>query len=67
MTEQQILQLWLQGYNKYKVAKIYQTTYNNTIKIIRLDIRNRNSGKILTSYEALAIVERIIYKYVKEQ
>ncbi len=62
MTEEQILQLWLKGYDKYKVAKIYQITYNNTIKIIRLDLRNRNSGKLLTNYEALAVVERIIYK-----
>lgn len=67
MTEEQILQLWLKGYDKYKVAKIYQITYNNTIKIIRLDLRNRNSGKLLTNYEALAVVERIIYKYIKEQ
>lgn len=67
MTEEQILQLWLKGYDKYKVAKIYQITYNNTIKIIRLDLRNRNNGKLLTNYEALAVVERIIYKYIKEQ
>lgn len=62
MTEEQILQLWKKGYSKHKVAQIYKRIYNEQIKIIRLDVRNRHSGKMISTYEALNRVEKIILK-----
>lgn len=62
MTEEQILQMWRSGYSKYKVAEIYKRIYNEQIKIIRLDIRNRHAGKMISTYEALNKVERVILK-----
>ena len=67
MTEEQILQMWLQGYSKYKVAEIYKRIYNEQIKIIRLDVRNRHAGKMINTYEALNKVERVILKEVKNK
>lgn len=46
MTEQEVLKLWKQGYSKYKVAQIYQTRYNEQIKIIRLNVKHRHSRTI---------------------
>lgn len=62
MTEEQIIRLWRSGLNKYKVAEIYKRTYNQQIKIMRLEPHNRNRGRLISSYEALARVERIILK-----
>ena len=62
MTEEQILQMWRSGYSKYKVAEIYKRIYNEQIKIIRLDVRNSHSGKMISTYEALNRVERVILK-----
>lgn len=64
MTEEQILQMWRSGYSKYKVAEIYKRIYNEQIKIIRLEVRNRHSGKMISTYEALNKVERIILKNI---
>ena len=35
------------------------------IRIIRAEVKNRHSGRFITQYEALAYVEKIIYKYLK--
>lgn len=64
MNEQEILQLWRSGLSKNKVAEIYKRRYNEMIKIIRLDIRNRHKGRFISNYEALGVVERVIYKEV---
>lgn len=66
MNEQEVLDLWRSGLSKNKVAEIYKRRYNETIKIIRLEMHNRHSGRFISNYEALSIVERVIYKYIKE-
>lgn len=67
MTDEEILQEWKRGYSKYKVAEIYRRRYNQQLKIIRLEVRNRHAGKFITYYEALARVEKIIFKEVKNK
>lgn len=52
MNEEQILQLWKKGYSKHKVAQIYRQSYNGQIKLARLEVRNRYSGRLISSYEA---------------
>lgn len=64
MNKQEILNLWRSGLSKNKVAEIYKRRYNQQIKLIRLDMHNRHSGRFISSNEALAVVERIIYKEV---
>lgn len=66
MNEEEILKKWKQGLNKNQVAKIYMREYNQRIKVIRLDIKHRHE-KFMTYYEALARVERIILKEVKNE
>lgn len=66
MNEVRILNLWKQGLSKNKIAEIYKREYNNEIKLIRMTVRNRHEGKYINSYEALSRIERIIYKYLKE-
>lgn len=60
MTDEEILELWRSGYSKTTVAKMYKQSYNRQIDIIRLDVRNRHEGKKISSYEALARVEKLI-------
>lgn len=67
MREDEILNLWRAGLSKNKVAEIYKRRYNETIKTIRLEMHNRHKGKFLSSYEALSVVERVIYKYLKRK
>ena len=67
MTEQEVIKLWRSGLSKNKLAEIYKREYNNRIKIIRLDVRNRHAGRFITNYEALGYVERVIYEYIKER
>lgn len=66
MNEEEILKKWKQGLNKNQVAKIYMREYNQRIKIVRLDIKHRRE-KFMTYYEALARVERIILKEIKNR
>lgn len=61
MTEQDIIILWRRGINKEKLAELYKRSYNNHIKLMRSNIRDRNTGKFITNYEALKVVERVIY------
>ena len=62
--EKEILQLWKSGLSKYKVAEIYRRNYNMNLKIVRAEMHNRHVGKLMTNYEALSIVEKVIYRYV---
>ncbi len=64
MSENEVLQLWKSGLSKHKVAEIYKRRYNQQIKLIRAEVVNRHAGRFISSYEALAVVERIIYKEV---
>lgn len=67
MREDEIIQLWRSGLSKNKVAEIYRRQYNEAIKIIRLEMHNRHKGRFISNYEALAVVERVIYKYLKRK
>lgn len=66
MTDKEIIQKWKQGLSKNNLAKIYKREYNMQIRNIRASVRHRHSGKFLTNYEALAHVEAVIYRYLKE-
>lgn len=66
MTEEQIISLWRSGLSKYKVAEIYKRTCNQQIRIMRLEPHNRNRGRLISSYEALAMIEKIILKHMME-
>ena len=67
MTDKEILEKWNQGLSKDKLALIYKRQYNQQIRIIRSEVRNRHSGRFITSYEALAYIEKVIYRYLKER
>lgn len=67
MQNEEIIEKWLSGLTKGQIAKQYKREYNQQIKVIRSELRNRHSGKYITSYEALAYIERIIYKYLKKK
>ncbi len=66
MTDEQIIKLWRSGLTKYKVAEIYKRLYNQNIKLVRLEPHNRHRGTLISSYEALARVEKIILKEVNK-
>ncbi len=67
MTEQEIIEKWTRGLSKEQLAKIYKRQYNMQVRIIRSSIRHRHDGRFITSYEALAYIEKVIYKYLKEE
>lgn len=67
MNENEVLQLWKSGLSKHKVAEIYRRRYNQQIKLIRAEVVNRHAGRFISGYEALAVVERIIYKEVMKK
>ena len=64
MNEKEVLKLWKSGLTKNKVAEIYKRRYNEKIKLVRLEVVNRHVGRLISSYEALSIVEKIIYEEV---
>ena len=64
MNENEVLKLWKSGLTKNKVAEIYKRRYNEKIKLVRLEVVNRHVGRLISSYEALSIVEKIIYEEV---
>lgn len=66
MTDQEIIEKWEQGLSKNKLAEIYRREYNQQIKIIRATMKHRHDGKYISNYEALAKVESVIYRYLKE-
>ncbi len=65
MQDKEIIEKWLAGLSKEQLAKQYKIEYNMQIKIIRAEVRNRHSERFITKYEALAYIEKIIYKYLK--
>lgn len=65
MTDKEIIEKWKQGLSKDKLSLIYKRQYNQQIRIIRAEVRHRHSGKFITSYESLAYIEKVIYKYLK--
>lgn len=67
MQNYEIIDLWKKGLSKQKLAEIYKRNYNNHIKLIRSSVRHRHSGRFISNYEALEVVERILYKYIIEQ
>nr|DAY88960.1 MAG TPA: hypothetical protein [Caudoviricetes sp.] len=46
---------------------MYRRQYNQEIKIIRSSVRHRHDGGYISNYEALAYVEKVIYRYLKER
>lgn len=67
MQDKEIIQNWLEGLSKEQLAKQYKRQYNQGIKIIRAEVRNRHSGRFITNREALSKVEQVIYKYLKRK
>ena len=67
MQDKEILDKWKQGLSKNKLAIMYKRQYNQEIKVIRASVRHRHDGRYISNYEALAYVERVIYKYLKER
>lgn len=67
MTDKEVIEKWKAGLSKNKLAEIYRREYNHQIKIIRATMKHRHDGKYISNYEALAYVERVIYKYLKER
>lgn len=65
MQDKEIIQKWIEGLSKEQLAKIYKREYNQEIKIIRAEVRNRHAGHFITNYEALSYIEKIIYKHLK--
>lgn len=67
MKDKEIIQKWKAGLSKNQLAIMYKRQYNQEIKIIRSTVRHRHDGRYISNYEALAYVERVIYKYLKER
>lgn len=66
MTDKEVIEKWKAGLSKNKLAEIYRREYNQQIKIIRSSVKHRHDGKYISNYEALAKVESVIYRYLKE-
>lgn len=67
MKENEIIAKWKAGLSKNQLAAMYKRQYNQEIKIIRSSVRHRHDGRYISNYEALAYVERVIYRYLKER
>ena len=67
MQDKEIITKWRQGLSKNQLATMYKRQYDQEIKIIRSTVRHRYDGRYISNYEALAYVERVIYKYLKGQ
>lgn len=67
MLDIEIIKLWREGLNKYKLAEMYRSRYNHRIRIIRSEIPNRHAGRYISNYEALAVVEKAILNYLESQ
>ena len=66
MQDKEIIEKWKAGFSKNQLATMYKRQYNQEIKIIRASIRHRHDGTFISNYEALAKVENVIYRYLKE-
>lgn len=64
MTDKEIIKKWKQGLSKNKLAEIYKRQYNQQIKMIRASARHRYDGRYISHYEALAHIEKVIYRYL---
>ncbi len=67
MQDKEIITKWRQGLSKKQLATMYKRQYDQEIKIIRSTVRHRYDGRYISNYEALAYVERVIYKYLKKE
>lgn len=67
MQDKDIIEKWKAGLSKNQLAAMYKRQYNQEIRIIRAEVRNRHSGRYISNYEALAYVERVIYEYLKRK
>ena len=65
MQEKEIINFWKKGLSKNQLATMYKRQYNQEIKVIRASVRHRHGGRYISNYEALAYIERVIYKYLK--
>lgn len=66
MTEREIIKLWRSGLSKNQLSLTYKRRYNQKIKIIRSEMKNRHKGKFITNYEALQFIEKVIYNEIKK-
>lgn len=66
MTDKEIIKMWHEGYTRLSLAKIYMQRYNQQVKIIRLDMKNRHV-RFITYKEALNRVERLLIEDIKER
>lgn len=66
MTDEEIIKMWHSGISRLSLARIYMQRYNQQVKIIRLDMKNRHV-RFITYKEALNRVERILIKNIKER
>lgn len=67
MTDTEIIKLWKQGLSKNQLSLTYKRRYNQKVKIIRAEMKNRHKGRFITNYEALAYIERVIYNELKRK
>ncbi len=65
MTEEEIIKMWHSGVTRLSLARIYMQRYNQQVKIIRLDIKNRHT-RFITYNEALNRVEKILIEEVRK-
>ncbi len=64
MTDEEIIKMWHSGVTRLSLARIYMQRYNQQVKIIRLDIKNRHT-RFITYREALNRVEKILMEEVR--
>lgn len=67
MKEREIIDLWKKGLSKGNLSKIYRREYNQKIKVVRSSVRHRHDGYFISNLEALAHVEKVLYKYLKSK
>ena len=65
MTEKEIIKLWRSGLSKNQLSLTYKRRYNQKIKIIRAEMKNRHKGRFITNYESLDFIERVKYNEIK--
>lgn len=66
MTDNEILRLWRSGLSKNQLALMYKRRFNQRVKLIRLEMRNRHKGRFMSNYQALEHIEKVIYEYIKK-
>lgn len=66
LNKDEIIKKWKSGLSKQMLSEIYKRQYNIEIKIIRSQLKHRHDGRFITSYEALAHVEKVILQYLRQ-